>query len=1308
MATLLFAGAGAAIGSFVAGGASVMLGWWTAAQWGWNIGSLIGMFVQSRGNDPPPIEIGPKQGDLKPTVSSYGLMLPIAEGTTPAACNVIWTTDYVLHETVTTQETGGKFDSPEQTIITRWRTVSFAAAICEAPPAGIKGITKIKLNGHLVASTMATESTLTVLSGLAGINIYNGSSTQQPSALQESYLGAGNVPAYRRTAYIEFQDLDLTPYNNEFPRTIEVEVVVEGTDQTLTPLTLYTIPSAQETTPRGLVGDAGSYRPIENGALAWVVLLTAGAPRKIALVNNYTFEEIVSYTAASGAGNTGFITIFATGLNGRVWFQEYNNGIVCMDTSGAFRRMDEPSFLVLDGDTRCMQTYETAPIGTTEEDLDMDTTPDLYFLYNAPTASVQSIYRISSINLNTLMGGSTSTIVCGQGIGLDRINNNFAYNADGIPDRLYVYANRLSPSTPGTGRLGYINTLDGTVTILVTYTRDDMNPVCLVDPAGYLYVRSANNNEANVLEKRNADTGALIDTVLIPGLASSDYAVPVSMAMDNTGHLFLQVRASNKDFHYVNLGTFEVEDTTTGTGNSWQMAITAPFLDKGVLVTRTGEAGDRDTIFTIDPIPRITPTYPTHQQVAERLMQRREVGLTAGDMDMSGISSKILRGMLITSRQSCRSILEMLALYGQWDGVESDYKIKGRLRGTAAVTTIGKDNLGARQARGSDPPEPIHTNSLDPRALPKGVDVTYMSLDNFYLIGTQSGSRQTVESEHKITVNFPFVMFDSEAWQLAHILTYLAWIQRDEYETDVSLLRHTEYEPADPINFLMPDGTTRRARMTEKGEGVNNIMRIKAVGDLAEVYTQPSYATSAAGMNQSLNPRSPTDFAFLDIHLLRNVDDNPGVYVGGRGYDPESWGGYVLHLSKDGTSFIPLAETATTTPAAIGFAQTILPAIPEGTEFMFDLNSTIDVFLPDYTMQNWTRDQIMNGDAEVYCSGKEIFYAMTAAVVGTNVWRLSKLLRGRKGTGMYMDTHVAGERFAVLNTLLRSLTMDMEDVNRTYQYKAVTQGSTLAATSRRAYRNTGLRSKPLPVIDLGVSARGTDGTIRASWTRQTRFNNPWRDGADAPLGETSEKYLVTILDGTDVLREEYSTVPYFDYTPDMQITDWGGLVLEFGLRVQQVGEYGLGYPCDLAASLHPSVAARYWRIVGLTTATSSPFEPSELQFLVDGVRQLPSAASSSNTPSGPLSNLYNDTYTAASSCQWTKAIAEAPGFFIRYDLGSAKLVNGVKQGFISVNTRFMTAFTLQYSIDDVVWNTVGSKSGLTYEGSEILSSLYAF
>lgn len=175
---------------------------------------------------------GPRLGDLKVQSSAYGNPVPIVYGAARIAGNMIWAADIVeTAHTTTTSSGGGKGGggggSVTQTNYTY--SQSFAISICEGEIAGIR---KIWANGKLIYNLSDTADVATIISSnksAAGIRIYTGSETQTADSLIQAHVGAADTPAYRGTAYIVFENLQLEAYGNRTPN-LEFEVVDSGTD----------------------------------------------------------------------------------------------------------------------------------------------------------------------------------------------------------------------------------------------------------------------------------------------------------------------------------------------------------------------------------------------------------------------------------------------------------------------------------------------------------------------------------------------------------------------------------------------------------------------------------------------------------------------------------------------------------------------------------------------------------------------------------------------------------------------------------------------------------------------------------------------------------------------------------------------------------------------------------------------------------------------------------------------------------------------------------------------------------------------
>ncbi len=173
----------------------------------------------------PKDTFGPRLGDTRVQVSTYGKVIPQIYGSMRTAGNVIWSTPLI--ETSHSQSQGGK-GGGSATYTSYTYAASFAVSLCST--AGllggvIAGIGKIWADGNLIYNGSSTDIGTIVASAAAfsAIRVYNGSETQNPDPLMQAYLGAANVPAYRGQALIVFDTLQLETYGNRIPN-IECEV----------------------------------------------------------------------------------------------------------------------------------------------------------------------------------------------------------------------------------------------------------------------------------------------------------------------------------------------------------------------------------------------------------------------------------------------------------------------------------------------------------------------------------------------------------------------------------------------------------------------------------------------------------------------------------------------------------------------------------------------------------------------------------------------------------------------------------------------------------------------------------------------------------------------------------------------------------------------------------------------------------------------------------------------------------------------------------------------------------------------------
>lgn len=205
MASVALGFAGKAIGGALGGpiGAAI----------GGAIGSAIGGMVD---NTLFPMKTeGPRLTDLSVQGSTYGQAIPKLFGSNNRiAGNVIWTSGLI--ETSRKVKSGGKGGPTVSQREYSYRA-SLAVAVGAGPTTRIK---KAWANGKLIYDVDGTAS-----GPFAALRYYTGSFTQLPDPTIESFLGMGNVPAYRGTAYVVLVDLQLADYGNRLPN---MEFLIEA------------------------------------------------------------------------------------------------------------------------------------------------------------------------------------------------------------------------------------------------------------------------------------------------------------------------------------------------------------------------------------------------------------------------------------------------------------------------------------------------------------------------------------------------------------------------------------------------------------------------------------------------------------------------------------------------------------------------------------------------------------------------------------------------------------------------------------------------------------------------------------------------------------------------------------------------------------------------------------------------------------------------------------------------------------------------------------------------------------------------
>lgn len=251
MATLLLSAAGAAVGANFGGAIFGLSGMVIGRAIGATFGRLIDQRLLGLGSGR--VDTGRIQR-LQVTGAGEGVPLARIWGRMRVSGHVIWASRFNEIPGRSKRTKGGL--GPKVTEESRF-VVSVAIALCEGE---ISGIGRVWAYGEEIARKDLN------------LRLYTGRMDQLPDPAIEAIEGAGNAPAYRGTAYVVLEDLDLGPWGNRMPN-LSFEVIRGAQAEGVTTLQqavqgVAWLPGSGEyalATESVTLGPAGSWQPFGIG-----------------------------------------------------------------------------------------------------------------------------------------------------------------------------------------------------------------------------------------------------------------------------------------------------------------------------------------------------------------------------------------------------------------------------------------------------------------------------------------------------------------------------------------------------------------------------------------------------------------------------------------------------------------------------------------------------------------------------------------------------------------------------------------------------------------------------------------------------------------------------------------------------------------------------------------------------------------------------------------------------------------------------------------------------------------------------------
>lgn len=1081
--------------------------------------ATIGYSIYSALNQPKQRFEGPRLGDLAVQSSSRGAPIPKVWGSMRIAGNLI---DGKKYEERTEEEVGGKgfMGGGGGTQVTYNYFADLAVSLCEGP---ITGVRRIWLNNKLwyTAADDASDTELEASDDHERYGkLYLGTTSQLPDPTLEVIHGAGNVPPYRRTAYIVFTRLPLVNFGNAIPN---VSVEVCNTPATFTAPTV--LPGADSGGSYGMTQmvrdpdtgriffttfDEEYMRVFNSSASSSIKLITLPGKVSVEAISTPCYVPTTrEIWAPYNTGNPASIAI----IDPDALIVKTNFTIPQISPGPAFYNPAKDEVIVHDNITGTATLYfdPQTRVGVGGANLFGSGTLCQGCLYIAPH-QVIAVWgfddRIRLVDANTyaLIADYNASEFgdLNQWVGYDE-GRDVLYWCCGTGSSTNLYTIDLDPLPGGTPVLGSPRTLPHV----------PVNGMCYVKNPDRIYIRKS--------------VGSPPYTNIF-GLNPETLAVEAAIE---------GVTTTREGLYPIDGKRFLIA------GDLWKVPIKPLLANSGVPLS----------------------------QIVQDLC--KDAGLALADLDATALNNIIVHGFFRAQPMQATAALQPLMLTYQFDGVESDYLLNFPKREGSTVGTIPEDDLGAREI-GQEPGPPLAISRMQETDLPTALSVHYSEPRLSYQQGSQIHRRVYTRSQQTVQIDLPIAMTSTYARRLTRRLMNRSWVERTRYRFAVG----PEYLWLDPgdIVKIEADNATHLVRLDKVEFGAPGLVLAEGVAqritllpfldekaddlDAAPIYEEgEEEAPPDEFPTEPLGPLTATQLVLLDIPILLDADNDPGFYYAVAGYTTGGWGGAVLFKSiDDGVTYA--AHDSMGVAAGIGTAVDVLE---EGPTTIWDGGNSVNVLMTSGTLVSDTEDNVLAGKnaAALGLDGRwEIIQWRTATLNIDGSYTLSNLLRGRHGTEHNIGNHEVGDVFVALGpgTIDRS-PMNSAELQLARKYKAVSFGLTLAGAGVTTFANRGIGLTPYSVVHITKDA-DVDGDITIRWIRRTRAQDAWRDGVDAILFEQSEAYDVEILNGTQVVRT-WTDVPITSqlYTVAQQTADFGEAQDIINVRVfQKSAIVGRGFP----------------------------------------------------------------------------------------------------------------------------------------------------
>ena len=499
--------------------------------------------------------------------------------------------------------------------------------------------------------------------------------------------------------------------------------------------------------------------------------------------------------------------------------------------------------------------------------------------------------------------------------------------------------------------------------------------------------------------------------------------------------------------------------------------------------------------------------------------------------DVSNLSG-LVTGFAVTDTMSVRDALAPLSVAYFFDGVESEGLVKFVMRGRPIASPFGEGDIVLPEGETSFG---FTFDRVQETDLPLASRISYLDADADYRQAVAEARRLVSLSDRMATSSLPLVLDQGQAIGIGQRLLQDAWVMRESAKFSLGPSK-IALDPTDEV-LLEAGGRLRRLRLT--GIDDAGARRIEAVATDPSVYETVVGSGRATTATQSLRQSGRALVAFLDVPLLSDAQ-NPNAPLVAAYADP--WPGAVQILKSPTGSNYAL-DISLTRPATLGATT---QDFYSGPLWRWDCVNTLCVRLQGGALASADDASVFAGAnalAVQNADGEwEIVQFAAAELTAPNEWRLTKLLRGQRGSeGAMRHPVAAGARVVVLNEALAQLGLDQAEARLPFAYLWGPNGKPISDPAYQGATLTFAAAGLIPPAPCHVSFAWSSADLIISWKRRDRAPANLLQ-AETPMSESVLSFDLEIMSGAAVVRS-FLSIPQHSqiYTAAQQAADFSSL-----------------------------------------------------------------------------------------------------------------------------------------------------------------------